>query len=234
MTNSAVCFLERYSLSNQVVVEDIRFIKVHNGVIYQSSQWCLKENFRGKKKWGWTTSSLPLNSWHPTNHIEHKIRLLYKIHLLRELVLTWKIFLRIIGYEKISHFIILTIQMKWEILLEVIVNFFNMKLNDPLENILRAAIAACLVYNQHKKISNSPNKMRAISKSSNFCFSQLFGSNNLLSNLYLLSHIIHPCPTFSLLFLTFFLINFSTYYYTFSNFPPSPHFTFSSSHYYIP
>ena len=52
MTNSAVCFLERYSLSNQVVVEDIRFIKVHNGVIYQSSQWCLKENFRGKKKMG--------------------------------------------------------------------------------------------------------------------------------------------------------------------------------------
>ena len=33
--------------------------------------------------------------------------------------------------------------MKWEILLEVIVNFFNMNLNDPLENILKAAIAAC-------------------------------------------------------------------------------------------
>ena len=73
--------------------------------------------------------------------------------------------------------------MKWEILLEVIINLFNMNLNDPLENILRAAIAACLVYNQHKKIHNSPNKMRAISKSSNFCFSQLFGSNNVLSNL---------------------------------------------------
>ena len=166
--------------------------------------------------------------------IKHKIHLLSKIHLLRELVLTWKIFLRIMSYEKISHFIILTIKMKWEILLEVIVNFFNMNLNDPLENILKAAIAACLVYNQHKKIRNSPNKMRAISKSSNFCFSQLFGSNNLLSNLYLLRHIIHPCPTFSLLFLTFFFINFSTYYYTFSNFSPPPHFTFSSSHYYIP
>ena len=51
------------------------------------------------------------------------------------------------SYEKISHFIILTIKMKWEILLEVIVNLFNMNLNDPLENILIAAIAACLVYN---------------------------------------------------------------------------------------
>ena len=40
----------------------------------------------------------------------------------------------------------------------------------------------------------------------------------------LLSHIriyiIHPFPTFSLLFLTFFLINISTYYYTFFNFSP--------------
>ena len=75
------------------------------------------------------------------------------------------------SYEKISHFIILTIKLKWEILLEVIINLFNMNLNDHLENIPRVAIAACLIYNQHKKIHNSPNKMQAVSRSSNFYFS---------------------------------------------------------------
>jgi len=94
--------------------------------------------------------SVKLGLWVVSNFvtpIEHKIHLLSKIHLLRGLVLTWKIFLRIMSYEKIPHFIILTIKMKWEILLEVIINHFNMILNDPLENILRAVIVACLVYN---------------------------------------------------------------------------------------
>ena len=40
MTNSALCFLERYSLAIQVLVKDISFIKVHN----QDTDHELQEN----------------------------------------------------------------------------------------------------------------------------------------------------------------------------------------------
>ena len=114
MTNSALCFLERYSLAIQVLVEDISFIKVHN----QDTVHELRENI----------SFYHLND-------QDEMRNIIRGH-----------------YQPLQH-----------------------EFHDPLENIPRATIATCLVYNQHKKIHNSPNKMRAVSKSSNFCFSHLFG-----------------------------------------------------------